>query len=382
MTALAGCLEFPLRAPTPLGVLGVVTILAVAGCERAPGAAPPPVRATLAEVFATEAVLELGEDPQDSISSPGVFAERPEGGFLLADEHLPRVRSYDEHGRLEAAFGRFGQGPFEFRGISGVTVTSSGRVVVFDSSQDRLTYLTRDLMPDTMVRIPGVAREGASLGEDLLLRVTLTAERPVGIARFVDRPRLFHRLAGSEVVWSAFRLPFVPGERSYWNSWVWFPFAVAGDSIYVASSLRYPVVILSAAGDSIGEIGAPSASYRPFPVLEPGSLTPGRYAEQLPRLFGGSNTLTRISVLGSRLVLTHGVFRYPRASDAFTTFGSYHASLDIYDRHTGTKLYEDIPLPEGSRVLGGGRYLYVLEDDGFPPWRITKLKFRETRPEG
>ncbi|WP_420635739.1 hypothetical protein [Candidatus Palauibacter sp.] len=169
-----------------------------------------------------------------------------------------------------------------------------------------MTYLTRDLLPDTIVRIPGIAREGASLGEDLLLRMTLTAERPVGISRFVDRPRLFHRLAGSEVAWSAFRLPFVPRERSYWRSFVWFPFAVAGDSIYVASSFRYPVVILSAAGDSIGEIGAPSAAYRPFPVLEPGSLSPGRYAEQLPRLFGGSNTLTRISVLGSRLVLTHG----------------------------------------------------------------------------
>ncbi|WP_420462645.1 hypothetical protein [Candidatus Palauibacter sp.] len=63
-----------------------MTVLAVAGCERVPAVAPPPVRAILAEVFATAAVLELGEDPQDSISSPGVFEERPEGGFLLTDE--------------------------------------------------------------------------------------------------------------------------------------------------------------------------------------------------------------------------------------------------------------------------------------------------------
>ncbi len=354
----------------------------VAGCERAPGTPPPPVRAALEEVFGTEAVIELVEDPQDSIASPGVFAERPAGGFLLAEENLPRVRSYGEDGQLEAAFGRFGQGPFEFERVSGVTATSSGRVVVFDSRQNRLTYLTPALLPDTVVRIAGVAREGAALGEDLLVGMTLAAERPVGASRLFDRPLQFHRLAGSEVVWSAFRLPFVPRERSYWRSFVWFPYAVAGDSIYVASSLRYPVVILSAAGDSIGEIGTPSASYKPFPVLERGSLMPGSYPTQLPRLLGGSNTLTRISVLGSRLVLTHGVFRQPTASDAFTTFGSYHASLDVYDRHTGAKLYEDIPLPEGSRVLGGGRYLYLLRDRSFPPWQITKLSFRDTTPDG
>lgn len=362
--------------------------LAAAGCGRAPDTAPPPVRATLSDVFETAAVIELGEDPRDSISSPGVFAERPGGGFLLADEHLPRVRSYDEDGRLEAAFGRFGQGPFEFQGVSGVAATSSGRVVVFDSRQDRLTYLTRDLLPDTLVRIAGVARAGVPLGGgvspdgDLLVSMRLAAERSAGISRFVDRPRRFHRLSGSEVVWSAFRLPFVPRERSYWLSFIWFPFAAAGDSVYVASSLRYPVVILSAAGDSIGEIGAPSASYKPFPVLEPGSLAPGSYPTQLPRLLGGSNTLSRISVLGSRLVLTHGIFRQPTTSDAFAAFGSYHASLDVYDRHTGAKLFEDIPLAEGLRVLGAGRYLYVLEDHGFPPWRIRKLRFREKPPDG
>lgn len=256
VTARAGRQAFPLRVRPPLRVPGVAAVLALAGCERATGPAPPPIRAPLADVFETEAVLELGEDAQDSIASRG------------------------------------------------------------------------------------------------------------------------------EVVWSAFRLPFVPRERSYWRSFVRFPFAVAGDSVYVASSLRYPVVILCAAGDSIGEIGEPSASYQPFPVLEPGSLAPGSYPTQLPRLLGGSNTLSRISVLGSRLVLTHGLFRQPNPSDAFTTFGSYHASLDVYDRHTGTKLYEDILLPEGSRVLGGGRYLYLLQDRGFPPWRITKLRFRDTPPNG
>ena len=39
------------------------------------------------------------------------------GGFVIADKLLPRIRSYHQDGRLDAAFGRFGDGPFEFRQI-------------------------------------------------------------------------------------------------------------------------------------------------------------------------------------------------------------------------------------------------------------------------
>lgn len=80
----------------------------------------------------------------------------------------------------------------------------------------------------------------------------------------------------------------------------------------------------------------------------------GRY--RIPRLLGGGNTLSRISVVGSRLVLTHGLFRQPSTSDAFTAFGSYHASLDVYDRHTGAAsrwLNRRLAEPAG-RVRQGG----------------------------
>ena len=43
-----------------------------------------------------------------------------------------------------------------------------------------------------------------------------------------------------------------------------------------------------------------------------------------------------------------------------------HFSLEVYDRHTGAKLYGDVPLPAGSRVLGGGQFLYLLMDRDFP----------------
>ena len=47
------------------------------------------------------------------------------------------------------------------------------------------------------------------------------------------------------------------------------------------------------------------------------------------------------------------------------------------NRQACVKRYEDVPLPERSRILGGGRYLYMLLDTDFPPWRVAKLQFRD-----
>lgn len=355
------CASFTVR------VLPILWLTAVA-CTAEPGVDQPAVRGTMDDVFATQAVITLGENPQDSISIPGVWKERRDGGFLLTDGHLPRIRSYDEEGRLEAAFGRFGKGPFEFQSIRSVAETSDGRVAVVDPGQARLTYLTSSLLPDTVVSFPGVLRSVESLGEDLLARMTLLADPTDDASRFFRRPLLLHRVTETSVVWSAYTLPFVPIERPYWMSIIGFPLAVAGDSIYVASSLRYPVAILSAEGDSVGELGVPSARFRPVPVFEAGALTPSQYASNP---LAGHSRISRIDPVGSHLVLTHG--RY----DGVQFLRSRHATVDIYDRHTGAKLYEDVQLPQRSRILGGGRYLYMLLDTDLPPWRVAKLQFRD-----
>lgn len=60
----------------------------------------------------------------------------------------------------------------------------------------------------------------------------------------------------------------------------------------------------------------------------------------------------------------------------FPPFKWLNTSVDVYDRHTGAKLYEDVPLPDGSEVLGGGRFLYLLTNREEPPWRIAKLRLR------
>ena len=314
-----------MRLPASRTAVFILALLAGAACTAAPDSEHRAVRGSLDEVFRTDAVITLGEDPRDSIATPGLLAERANGGFLLSDGQLPRIRSYDEDGRLEAAFGRFGEGPFEFQGINGLAETASGAVAVLDARQARLTYLTGNLDPDTTVQLPGV-----------------------------------------------------PLERPYWASMVRFSFDVAGDSIYMTSSLRYPIAILSAAGDSIGEIGVPSATFEPVPVFEQGAFNPGAYVTQMPQLLGGRSTISHIAVVGPRLVVVHGRYETPGSGERF---GSYHASLDVYDRHTGGKLYEDVPLPEHSRVLRGGRHLHLLKDRRFPPWRIAKLSFLEANPD-
>ena len=351
----------------------VLAVLAVTACARAPDSGSGAARVALGEVFETDVVVTLGEDPQDSIATPGFFAERATEGFLLSDGQLPRIRSYREDGRLDAAFGRFGEGPFEFQRINGLAETASGEVAVLDSRQIRLTYLTGDLEPDTIVQLPGVPSGIEPMGDDLLVGLMLATERSRDASRLLQRPRLLHRLADNRVAWSAYTYPFVPIERPYWASLVRFSFNVAGDSIYMASSLRYPVAILSTAGDSVGEIGVPSSTFLPVPVFEPGALAPNNLT-RLPNLLGGHSTISQMAVVGSHLIVVHGRF------GSEVGFTEYHSSLDIYDRHTGGKLYKDVPLPENSRVLGGGRHLYVLQDTRFPPWRIAKLSFQEEDP--
>ena len=329
---------------------------------------PEPVTAPLADVFTVVSVVQLGEDPADSIAEVGAFVQRRNGGFVIADRLLPRVRSYGEDGRLEVAVGRFGDGPFEFRRISAVAETVSDRIVVVDG-ENRLTYLSRELSPDTVVTVPGLVADAVALGPDLILG--MLAPEAVGRNRATARAPLIHRLSGHSLAWSAYPLPFTLVERPYWHSLATVPMAAAGDSVFVAVSLLYPVSILNGDGETVDTIGSPPPSFHRIPVLEAGALSDAGTYGRMPEFLASFHVIERIDVVAdSYLILTHGQFDGTQGLSG----GRLHKSLDVYDRHTGTKLYEDIPLPEGSKVVGGGRYLYLLLDKDFPPWRIAKLR--------
>lgn len=350
--------------------LGSLTVFLLAACGGAEGPAAAPVTGTLDEVFAVDGVLELGEDPADSIAEIGVFVERRDGGYVIGDRFLPRVRTYDEDGRLEAAFGRFGDGPFEFRRITAVAEISSGRVAVADFSNSHLTYLTSSLAPDTMVALPGAARNVLALGSDLLVHM-IVGDPAEGV---FGHPRLLHRVTPAGLAWSSYELPFSDFERPYWSSFADYAVATGGDSTYVTSGLGYPITVIGGTGETVGTFGTPSASFRPIPVLEQGALANlGSYGTTLGEFLASFDVIDGIDAVGAHLVLTRGRYNPERLMFPLEVL---HTSLEVYDRGTGTRLYEDVPLPDGSRVLGGGRFLYLFLDMHAPPWRIAKLRFR------
>lgn len=322
----------------------------------------------LSEAFDMQGTMELEQDSTDLISGLDEFVERRGGGFVIADALRPRIRSYGEDGQLEAAFGRFGtDDPWTFRVIGGLAETATGRIVLADGDRDRLVYLTADLSPDTIIKVPGSPWDVFSFGTDLILWMWTA---PVNEAESQELP-IFHRWAENRLLWSQYPYPYPLDEYPYWTSFADFFAVTAGDSVFVANSLEYPVAVYDRAGDSVGSLGTPSASFRSIPRLEPGALS----NRPLDRFIASFDLLDRIDLVdNTHLVVTRA---YLDPDMPYPPFRWLHSHVEVYDRHTGDKLYEDVPLPEGAQVLGGGRHLYLLLNRNDPPWRIAKLSVQE-----
>ena len=349
-------------------IAGLSQILFLASCDQPPQtvASPP-----FLDVFELAEVIELGEDPTDSIAEIGMFVERRDGGLIVGDRFLPRVRTYAGDGSLQAAFGRFGDGPWELRRIGGVAETASGQIVVSSPRKRWLTYLNGDLSPDTLVGTgDNWVFEVFPFGPDIVFH-------GIGMARSIHdiavQNGYFHRLVDGGVAWSSWTTPIFG--KPYWSAFGDVVGAVAGDSIFAMAMLLYPATILNGAGDSVGTIGTPSLSFRRVPEIEPGAFattSPG--GQDASDVLGTFDLVPRIDVVaGDYLIFTVGELDETKA---FFPFRVLHTRLEVYDRHTGTKLFEDVPLPDGVKVLGGGRYLYVLQNPDIPPWRIAKYRLR------
>lgn len=211
-------------------VAGASQILALASCGRPPQivASPP-----FPEVFELAEVIELGEAPADSIAEVGVFVERQDGGFIIGDRRLPRVRTYAEDGSLQAAFGRFGDGPWELQRISSVAETASGQIVVSSPRNRWLTYLNSDLSPDTMVGIGGNAvLQMFPFGPDIVFY----GIGPAGTIHDVAmQDGYLHRLVDGSVAWTNWTTPIFG--MPYWHGFGDVTGAVAGDSIFAMAKL-------------------------------------------------------------------------------------------------------------------------------------------------
>lgn len=354
------------------GPWALVFALTVAGflasCEEEDAVNPSP---PFNEVFQLEGVIELGEDPVDAVAEVGIFLERRDGGFLMSDRLRPRVRTYSENGDLEAAFGRFGDGPWEFRQISGLAETSSGGVVVASASNSWLTYLHGDLTQDSLLTLEGHWIIDVIPVEDdiVFMGVSIQDYRPTEA-----QEGYFHRLVDGAVVWSSWSSPVY--EKPYWSGMGGLASTTAGDSIFIMASLLYPATILNGAGDSVGTIGRPSPSFRRIPEIPLGyfAFREGETPDpnRMRDLLASYDLVPRIDVVGGDLlVFTIG---HPDETKPPPRIREIHTHVEAYNRHTGAKLFEDVALPEGSKVVGGGRYLYVLLNAYIPPWRVAKYR--------
>lgn len=287
-----------------------IVLLTCAACAEARSPVPA---ATLEEAFITTGVVEVGEDEADSIAEVGSFAERANGGFVIGDRLLPRVRTYDEQGGLEAAFGRFGEGPWEFYRITSVGETAEGGIVVIGSKDYRtLHYFGADLQPDTAVEFPGpvisLAPVGSAVGSpsDVVLAMHMPG--------FLDaRTPQLHLASKEGLGWSSWLLPYDPEERPYWTSLSRNAFAVAGDSVYAATSIVYPVTVLNATtGDSLGVLGNPAASFKQLPAFKYGEFAdPSAYGVTLAKVLAETIHIDRVDVVSDYLILTLGPFDGP-----------------------------------------------------------------------
>ena len=351
----------------PLTAVGTL-----ASCKDQETAVPTP---PFEEVFQLAEVIELEDDPIDSIAEVGILLERRGGGFVMSDRLRPRVRTYAENGELEAAFGRFGDGPWEFRRISGLAETAAGGIVV-SASDSRLTYLHADLTRDSLVTLDGhVFGRLVAFENDILFSGYTPENTPDRRRGIGPQGGIFHRLADNKVAWSSWTTPAF--EKPYWGSMGGLATATAGDSLFIMASLLYPATILNGAGDSVGTIGQPSPSFRRIPEIPAGyfAFRAGEApdANRMQRLLESYDLVSRMDVVDGDYM----VFTLARPDPTkLPPIREIHTVVEAYDRHTGAKLFEDVALPEGSKIVGGGRYLYVLLNPDIPPWRVGKYRLQ------
>lgn len=92
-------------------------------------------------------VLEftLGDGSKDELFfSEGVVAIADEKHIFVLDPTNFRIVSFDSKGNTVREFGKQGQGPGEFQGITALAIDQKGRIAVFDSLQKRLNFFNSE----------------------------------------------------------------------------------------------------------------------------------------------------------------------------------------------------------------------------------------------
>ncbi len=132
-------------------------VLAAWACDDAPRPEQPTTDVVLTPAQppttqtepATDVLVEelrigqLDGPPEYSFGRINRLALSPDGGIFVADVFGPSVRKYDVHGRHEFDIGGPGQGPGEYETVNGLGVDESGRLVLYDAHNARLSRYGR-----------------------------------------------------------------------------------------------------------------------------------------------------------------------------------------------------------------------------------------------
>lgn len=122
-----------------------------------------------------------------------------DGSFAIANRGSHEVRFYSPEGRYRGATGRQGEGPGEFTGILGISLTMSDSLVVLDSNE-RMTVLGPDGSFARVVRLPNSMSTHA-LGNDQVVVMLRPTEDYMGGPGLVRQPTALWRydLAGVQL---------------------------------------------------------------------------------------------------------------------------------------------------------------------------------------
>lgn len=339
----------------------IAVALALSACD---GGAVPPGPASgvgLAQIFESVDTVTLSDtSATDPLGGIGAFHELPDGSFLIGDHLLPRVRHYAADGTLLAAAGRYGSGPTELRSVGGIS-SSGGLIFVTDPQNGRIQIYGPDLAHRTTLRsdLP-VRRSIISIPGGFLVSIHVGREGDNFAAIDMD----------GTVRWTG--LPPHPRIRqeAYWGSVARPGVTRVTDRLVVTDGLLYPLKVLDLNGAVVDSIDSPPPSYTEITSVGRGAFVGRQIASTIQAWFDQFTAIGGVFTLADSMLVV--------ASTALTSSpteitGRADYAIDVYEAARFVKYYEDVPLPSGARVIGGGESVYVLLSEPPEPWRILRL---------
>jgi hypothetical protein len=334
------------------GAAATAFVVAAGACASPDG----PTRVDRFEDVFMEVRRVVLEEPHEApLGTIASFDVGPDGRWLVADGQ--ELRIHGATGALAGRRGRRGSGPDELGAVLDVAAAAD-RHWVADAGRDRLLGFDPAGGAARMLDLPGgVATQVHTAGDRLLVRTAsrteprftlLDGQTGEAIARFLTEDSA---------------LVAVP----YWGALIDHPAVPFAGGIAVASSLRYPLLLFSLEGDSVGAFGQAPASWRPAREPAAGEFAGARQAELLAEYVTTFSIIVRVDALSdSILVVTHG--RFEMSDRPGPPIRRVQTTVDLYaaDR---SKLFEDLVIP-GRVLRARGDSLYLLLAEPPAGWTV------------